>query len=73
MRTFTLTLSKKREDIPPNREKHNQPLNARFIDPAPLPEDAEPIDKMRNKHKGLDGRKVYAQHKSTVEPVFWYH
>jgi len=56
--------------IPPNREKHNQPLTARFIDPAPLPEDAEPIDKMRHKLNSVDGRKVYAQRKSTVEPVF---
>jgi transposase len=56
--------------IPPNREKHNQPLTERFIDPAPLPEDAEPIDKMRNKLKTVEGRKVYAQRKSTVEPVF---
>ena len=56
--------------IPPNREKHNQPPIERFIDPAPLPEDAEPIDKMRNKLKTVEGRKVYAQRKSTVEPVF---
>jgi len=56
--------------VPPNREKHNQPLTARFIDPAPLPEDAKPIDKMRNKLKTVEGRKVYAQRKSTVEPVF---
>lgn len=56
--------------IPPNREKHNQPLTERFIDPAPLPENAEPIDKMRNKLKTVEGRKVYAQRKSTVEPVF---
>jgi transposase len=56
--------------IPPNRDKHNQPLAARFIDPPPLPEDAEPIDKMRNKLKTVEGRKVYAQRKSTIEPVF---
>jgi hypothetical protein len=56
--------------VPPNREKHNQPLTARFIDPVPLPEDAKPIDKMRNKLKTVEGRKVYAQRKSTVEPVF---
>jgi hypothetical protein len=56
--------------IPPSREKHNQPLIERFIDPAPLPEDAKPIDKMRNKLKTVEGRKVYAQRKSTVEPVF---
>ena len=56
--------------IPPNREKHNQPLTERFVDPAPLPEDVEPIDKMRHKLKTVEGRKIYAQRKSTVEPVF---
>jgi len=56
--------------IPPNRDKHNQPLAERFIDPPALPEDAEPIDKMRNKLKTVKGRKVYAQRKSTIEPVF---
>ncbi len=56
--------------IPPSRDKHNQPLTERFISPAPLPEDAEPIDKMRNKLKTIAGRKMYAQRKNTVEPVF---
>jgi transposase len=56
--------------IPPNRDKHNQPLTGRFSHPEPLPEDAEPIDKMRYKLKTVEGRKVYAQRKSTVEPVF---
>lgn len=58
------------EFIPPHREKHNTPLTERFINPAPPAEDAKPIDKMRNKLKTLDGRKVYALRKSTVEPVF---
>ncbi len=56
--------------IPPNRDKHNQPLIERFVDPMPLAEDAEPIDRMRNKLKTVEGRKVYAQRKSTIEPVF---
>jgi hypothetical protein len=56
--------------IPPNREKHNQTITERFTDLAPLPGEAEPIDKMRNKLKTVEGRKVYAQRKSTVEPVF---
>jgi transposase len=56
--------------IPPHRDKHNLPLAERFIDPAPLPEGAEPIDRMRNKLKTVEGRTVYAQRKSTVEPVF---
>jgi hypothetical protein len=46
------------------------PLTERLIDPPPLPEEAKPIDKMRNKLKTVEGRKVYAQRKSTVEPVF---
>jgi hypothetical protein len=56
--------------IPPNRVKHNQPLTDRFSDPLPLSDNAEPIDKMRNKLKTIEGRKVYAKRKSTVEPVF---
>jgi len=56
--------------IPPSRVKHNQPLTERFVDPPPLPADAKPIDKMRNKLKTVEGRKIYAQRKSTVEPVF---
>lgn len=56
--------------IPPSRDIHNQPLAERFVDPPPLPADAKPIDKMRNKLKTVEGRKIYAQRKSTVEPVF---
>jgi transposase len=56
--------------IPPSRDRHNQPMFERFADPLPLPENAVPIDKMRNKLKTPDGRKVYARRKSTVEPVF---
>lgn len=56
--------------IPPNLEKHNPPLTERFVAPAPLPGNAEPIDKMRHKLKTVEGRKIYAQRKSTVEPVF---
>lgn len=56
--------------IPPNRDKHNLPLSERFIDPAPLPEEAGVIDRMRNKLKTVEGRKIYAKRKSTVEPVF---
>jgi len=56
--------------IPPNRDKHNQPLVERFSDAAPLPENAEPITKMRQKLKTVEGRKIYAERKSTVEPIF---
>ena len=35
--------------IPPNRERHNPPLTERFVNPVPLSEYVEPIDKMRHK------------------------
>jgi transposase len=56
--------------IPPNRGKHNQPLTARFSDLEPLPGNADPIDRMRHKLKTVKGRKIYAQRKTTIEPVF---
>ena len=56
--------------IPPNREKHNQPLTARFSDPEPLQENVDLIEKMRHKLKTVEGRQTYAQRKSTIEPVF---
>jgi hypothetical protein len=56
--------------IPPNRDKHNQPLAAPFIDSPPVQEDTAPIDKMRQKLRTLKGCRVYAQRKSTFEPVF---
>ena len=56
--------------IPPGRTAHNQPLSERFVQPAPLPENAKPIDEMRHKLKTDEGRAVYAKRKSTVEPVF---
>jgi transposase len=56
--------------IPPGRAAHNQPLGERFAQPAPLPEDAKPIDQMRHKLKTDEGRQVYAKRKSTVEPLF---
>ena len=56
--------------IPPNREKHNQPLTARFSDPEPLQENADPTEKMKYKLMTVEGRQTYAQRKSTIEPVF---
>lgn len=56
--------------VPPGRDTHNQHLAERFAQPAPLPEDAAPIDQMRHKLKTDQGRQVYARRKCTVEPVF---
>ena len=56
--------------IPPGRQSHNQPLADRFIEPAPLAQDATPLEQMRHKLRTVSGRAVYARRKCTVEPVF---
>lgn len=53
-----------------NREKHNIPLEERFARPEPLPEDADVLTRMKHRLKTPEGKKIYAQRKSTVEPVF---
>jgi Transposase DDE domain len=53
-----------------NREKHNLPLEERFAQPEPLPEDADAVARMKHRLKTPEGRKIYAKRKSTVEPVF---
>jgi len=56
--------------IPPGRESHNQPLADRFAEPAPLAQNATPLEQMRHKLKTVTGKAVYARRKCTVEPVF---
>ena len=52
------------------REKHHQSPWERFAEPAPLPENPCPVEKMKHRLKTKEGRAIYAQRKSTVEPVF---
>ncbi len=56
--------------IAAERDKHNQPLKERFSQPQPLPENADPVTTMRHRLKTLEGKKLYAKRKSTVETVF---
>jgi hypothetical protein len=56
--------------IAAERDKHNQPLKKRFSQPQPLPENADPVTTMRHRLKTLEGKKLYAKRKSTVETVF---
>jgi len=53
-----------------SRDAHNQSLNERFAEPAPLPEGADTVMQMRHRLKTQAGRAIYAQRKCTVEPVF---
>jgi transposase len=56
--------------IAPGRESHNQPLMERFLEPPPIPHDADCVARMRHRLKTSAGRALYAKRKGTVEPVF---
>ena len=52
------------------KEQHNQPLEKRFKKEDPLPENPTSIEKMKHRLQSKEGKAIYAQRKSTVEPVF---
>jgi transposase len=52
------------------REKHNRHVEERFSKPEPLAEDADRVTKMKHRLKTPEGKAIYAERKSTVEPVF---
>ena len=52
------------------REQHHSSLKSRFSEPSPLSAEADAVEKMKWRMQTPDGRKLYAQRKSTVEPVF---
>ena len=52
------------------RERHHPPITERFTEPAALPADATPVQRMGQRLKTRAGRAAYALRKQTVEPVF---
>ena len=56
--------------IATKHDKHNQYLNKRFSQPQLLPENADAVTTMKHRLKTLEGKKLYAKRKSTVETVF---
>jgi transposase len=52
------------------REQHHPPVEQHWTEPPPLAEGASSIDAMAHRLSTTPGRAVYAQRKSTVEPVF---
>lgn len=56
--------------ISTGRQKHNQPLQERFSQPESLPDNADPVEKMRHCLKTSKGKQLYGKRKSTVVPVF---
>ncbi len=52
-----------------SREGHHPDPLARFTEPPPLKENATGMEQMRHQLQTKAGREIYAQRKSTVEPV----
>ncbi len=52
------------------KEKHNQPLEERFKEADPLPDKPTPVEKMKHRLQTKEGKVIYGERKSTVEPVF---
>ena len=52
------------------RENHHPPVEQRFTEPPALAADADVVQAMDHRLATVAGRAIYAQRKSTVEPVF---
>ncbi len=52
------------------KEKHNQPLEERFKEADPLPLDPTSVEKAKHRLQTKEGKEIYRERKSTVEPVF---
>lgn len=52
------------------RDEHHPDWRERFTEPAPVADNATPVETMRHALKTLKGRAAYALRKQTVEPVF---
>jgi hypothetical protein len=52
------------------RDEHHPDWRERHSEPAPLPENATPVQAMSHRLKTKAGRALYALRKQTVEPVF---
>src|SRR6266849_2765196 len=53
-----------------SRESHHPPVEQRFTEPPALAPDADVVQAMDHRLATMEGRAIYAQRKSTVEPVF---
>ena len=56
--------------IAAGREQHHPPVEQRWTSPPPLAAEADAVEEMKHRLATPEGRAVYAQRKSTVEPVF---
>lgn len=68
-----VTLCNKKKITPliaTKRDKHNQSPSERFTEAPPLKEGTDPIERMKHFLQTLEGRRLYAKRKCTIEPVF---
>ena len=52
------------------KEQHNQPLKERFKESDPLPPNPTSVEKVKHRLQTKEGKAIYSERKSTVEPVF---
>jgi len=52
------------------REQHHPPVEQRWMSPPPLAAEATVVEQMKHRLATPEGRSIYAERKSTVEPVF---
>lgn len=52
------------------KEQHNQPLEERFKEADPLPDDPTEVERMKHRLQTKEGKAIYAQRKSVIEPIF---
>lgn len=52
------------------KEQHNQPLEERFKEAEPLPPDPTSVEKMKHRLQTIEGKAIYAERKSVIEPIF---
>ena len=52
------------------RERRHPPVERRWTEPPPVSPDAGPLEAMAHRLSTIEGRAIYAERKSTVEPVF---
>jgi transposase len=52
------------------KEQHNQPLEERFKKEGLLPDNPTVVEKMKHRLQSKEGKAIYAQRKSTIEPIF---
>jgi hypothetical protein len=52
------------------KEQHNQPLEERFKEADPLPDNPTQVERMKHRLQTIEGKAIYAERKSVIEPIF---